>query len=95
MGPIRLVRRVVFVGSAALSVAAGLAVQFTSAVLVDVRHASTGELLHVLTLTAAPVAAMAVWRLGLARPSKAARPLAVPAVTGPTKTRAGRPLGCE
>ncbi len=64
-------RRVVFLGSAVVSIAAGIVVQFTGVVMVDVRHASTGELLLVLALTSAPVATMAAMRLAPVRRSTA------------------------
>lgn len=95
MGAIRLVRRFVFIGSAALSVAAGLGVQFTDAMVSDVRHASTAELLLVLVLTAAPVATLALLRLTPTRPSRAMPVRATPLAIGATTTMAARTLRSE
>ena len=58
MRALRWIRRLVFVGAAGLSIAAGLAVQFTDAMWSDVRAASTADLLLVLVLIAAPMATM-------------------------------------
>ena len=59
MVSLRTLRRIVFVGSVAMSIAAGLAMQFSGVIVPDVRLASTGELILVLVLIAAPVSTLA------------------------------------